>query len=61
MDEEKIEEGIALSPEEEFWMAKMREMTADSIKSVEEAGKQLIAMITVMQGIYVSVLTFFRT
>ena len=58
MKEEKIEEGIPLTPEEEFWMGKMREMTAASIKSVEEAGKQLIAMITVMEGIYAAVLAF---
>ena len=56
--EEKIEEGIPITPEEEFWMGKMREMTAASIKSVEEAGKQLIAMITVMEGIYAAVLAF---
>ena len=48
MKEEKVEEGIPLTAEEEFWMEKMREMTAASIKSIEEAGKQLIAMITVM-------------
>ena len=58
MDEEKIEEGIALSNEEEFWITKMREMAAGSIKSREEAGKQLMGMITVMEGIYIAVLTF---
>ena len=58
MKKEKVEEGTPLTPEEEFWMEKMREMTAASIKSVEEAGKQLIAMITVMEGIYAAVLAF---
>lgn len=58
MNEEKIHEGIPLTQDEEFWMKKMKEITADSIKSVEEAGKQLIGMITIMEGIYAAVLAF---
>jgi len=56
--EEEIEEGIPLSSNDEFWLKQMQEMTASSIKSIEEAGKQLISMITVMQGIYTAVLAF---
>lgn len=58
MNDEIIEEGIPLSTEEEFWMSKMREMAGNSVKSVEEAAKQLIAMITVLEGIYTAVLAF---
>jgi len=58
MNEEKIEEGIPLTLDEEFWMTKMKDITADSIKSIEEAGKHIIGMITVMQGIYAAVLAF---
>ena len=58
MNEEIIEEGTPLTTEDEFWMARMREMAGNSIKSVEEAAKQLIAMITVMEGIYGAVLAF---
>ena len=58
MNEEKIEEGIPLTPDDEFWITKMKEITADSIKSIEEAGKHIIGMITVMQGIYAAVLAF---
>ncbi|MEE9613719.1 MAG: hypothetical protein V3W31_02045 [Thermodesulfobacteriota bacterium] len=55
---EVIEEGKPLDAEDVFWLKKAKELTADSIKSVEEAGKQLIAMITVMEGIYAAVLAF---
>jgi len=58
MNDEIIEEGIALTSEDEFWMCKMREMTANAVKSVEEAAKQLIAMITLIGGIYGAVLAF---
>jgi hypothetical protein len=53
-----ITNGTPLRPEEEFWMEKMRQVAADSIKSVEEAAKQLVGMITVMEGIYAAVLAF---
>lgn len=56
--EEEIEDGIPLSSDDEFWLKQLQEMTASSIKSIEEAGKQLISMITVMQGIYAAVLAF---
>lgn len=58
MDEEKIEQGIKITPDDEFWVQKMHELIANSIISIEEAAKQLINMITVMQGIYVAVLSF---
>jgi hypothetical protein len=58
MDEEKIEEGLPLTQEEEFWMGKMRDVAADSIKSVKDAGKQIAGMITVLQGVYAAVLAF---
>lgn len=58
MNEQTIEEGIPLTPEDEFWMSRMREMAADSVNAVQEAARQLIAMITVMEGIYAAVLAF---
>lgn len=58
MNEEKIEEGMLITEEEEFWIKRMREVASDSIKSIEEAGKQLIGIITVMEGIYAAVLAF---
>ncbi len=58
MNEEKIDEGIFLTPDEEFWMKKMKDIAAGSIKSIEEAGKHIIGIITVMQGIYAAVLAF---
>lgn len=57
MDED-VTNGVPLTAEEEFWMQKMRQIAANSIKSVEEAAKQLIGMITVMEGIYAAVLAF---
>lgn len=53
-----ITEGEDLTPDDLFWLNQMRQLAADSIKSVEEAAKQLIAMITVLQGIYAAVLAF---
>ncbi len=58
MNEENIENGLPLSNEDKIWLERMKNLTTDSIKSVEEAAKQLIAMITVMQGIYAAVLAF---
>jgi len=56
--EEKVEVGTPLTSEDEFWIEKMLELSANSIRSIEEAGKQIIGMITVMQGIYAAVLAF---
>ena len=58
MNEDKIEEGIPVTSDDEFWLKKMQDITAESIKSIEEAGKQLISMITVLQGVYTAVLAF---
>ncbi len=58
MSDEKIQKGEVLSPEDIFWMDKMREMAGKSLESIEAAAKQLIAMITTMQGIYAAVLAF---
>jgi hypothetical protein len=52
------EKGIPPTPDDEFWMTKMREVAGGSIASIEESAKQLITMITVMQGIYAAVLAF---
>ncbi len=52
------EKGIPLSKSEEFWIGKLRELRAGSISAIEEAAKQLVTMITVMQGIYAAVLAF---
>ena len=52
------EPGIPLTEDETFWMAKMRELAGGSVGAVEESAKQLITMITVMQGIYAAVLAF---
>ena len=56
--QEEIGEGITLSSDDKFWLKQMQELTASSVKSIEEAGKQIIGMITVMQGIYAAVLAF---
>ncbi len=52
MDEEKIEEGKRLTPDDTFWMKRMLKIAADSPKAIEGAAKQLIGMITVIQGLY---------
>ena len=58
MNDEKIEEGILLTDDDKFWLKRMQDIVGDSIKSVEEAAKQLVVMITVMEGIYAAVLAF---
>jgi len=58
MDEDKIEKGLVPSPDDIFWMGKMQELAGKSLESIEAAAKQLIAMITTMQGIYAAVLAF---
>ncbi|MCP4581691.1 MAG: hypothetical protein GY839_08715 [candidate division Zixibacteria bacterium] len=58
MNDDQIQEGEPLTDDDTFWLDKMKEITGKSIDSVEEAAKQLIGMITVMQGIYAAVLAF---
>lgn len=58
MPAKKIIEGMPVTAEDEFWLNTLKKITADSIESIENAGKQLISMITVLEGIYTAVIAF---
>lgn len=58
MTDNEIEKGIPLSKDDDFWLKKMKDMSGDSIKSIEESAKQIIGMITVMEALYTAVLAF---
>ena len=46
------------SPERVFWRKAIQEIRKDSIKTVEEAARQLIALITLLSGLYFHAITF---
>ncbi len=46
------------SDAEKFWKEQGRELLKSSIPSIEAAGKQLITLLTTMQGIYLGVVAY---
>jgi hypothetical protein len=46
------------SPERLFWRQAIQEIRKDSVKTVEDAAKQLIALVTLLSGLYFHAITF---
>ncbi|HEX9922005.1 MAG TPA: hypothetical protein VGD99_05035 [Anaerolineae bacterium] len=51
-------EGQAPSPEHQFWRQAIREIRKDSVKTVEDAARQLIGLVTLLSGLYFHAITF---
>ena len=51
-------QGAALTELDKYWLATTRETAKDSIKALEEAAKQLIALTTFSQGLYFAAISF---
>jgi hypothetical protein len=50
--------GAPVSSLDKFWLDAAREANKDSIGSLEEAAKQLITAVTLLQGIYFAAISF---
>jgi hypothetical protein len=48
----------APSPERAFWYELVRELRKDSTRRIEETAKQLIALVTLLSGIYFHAITY---
>ncbi len=46
------------SPEHRFWHQAIQEIRKDAVKTVEDAAKQLIALVTLLSGLYFHAITF---
>lgn len=46
------------SPERQFWRQAIQEIRKGSVKTVEDAAKQLIALVTLLSGLYFHAITF---
>ena len=57
---EPVVQGQPPSPEAQYWREAIREIRKDSIKTVEEAAKQVIALVTLLSGLYFHAITFSR-
>jgi len=57
MKEYKVE-GRPPSPERLFWRQAIQEIRKGSLKTVEDAAKQLIALVTLLSGLYFHAITF---
>ena len=55
---ELVVKGRPASPERNFWRVAIQEIRKDSIKRVEDAAKQLIAVVTLLSGLYTRAITF---
>lgn len=51
-------EGRPSSPERLFWRQAIQEIRKDSVKTVEDTAKQLIALVTLLSGFYFHAITF---
>lgn len=51
-------EGRPPSPEHLFWRQAIQEIRKGSLKTVEDAAKQLIALVTLLSGLYFHAITF---
>lgn len=50
-------QGELLSSQDRFWLDTVQGLTSSSITSIEEAAKQIISLVTLLQGIFFAVLT----
>lgn len=55
---ELVVKGRQASPERNFWRVAIQEIRKDSIKRVEDAAKQLIAVVTLLSGLYTRAIVF---
>ncbi len=51
-------EGRPPSPEHLFWRQAIQEIRKDSVKTVKDAAKQLIGLVTLLSGLYFHAITF---
>ena len=58
MTEIEVRDRPPSSPERPFWRQAIQEIRKDSLKTVEEAARQLIALVTVLSGLYFHAITF---
>ena len=54
-------EGQPPSPENQFWRQAIQEIRKDSLKTVTDMGKQLIALVTLLSGLYFHAITFSKS
>ena len=50
--------GQSLTEEDKFWLEQGKEFVKSSIPAIQDAGKQLITMLTTMQGIYLAAVAY---
>ncbi|GAG27335.1 unnamed protein product [marine sediment metagenome] len=55
---DRLGKSAHITDEDRFWMKTMSEMAGKSIDSIEAAAKQLVTMITVVEGVYAAGLVF---
>jgi hypothetical protein len=55
---ENAKPGRPPSPERQFWRNAIQEIRKNSVKTVEDAAKQLIALVTLLSGLYFHAITF---
>jgi hypothetical protein len=46
------------SPERQFWRDAIQEIRKNAVKTVDDAAKQLIALVTLLSGLYFHAITF---
>jgi len=55
---DEILQSSVLTDEEKFWLEQGKKYVDKSIDAIEAAGKQLLAMLTTVNGIYLAAVTF---
>lgn len=50
--------GQSLTKEDKFWLEQGKEFVKNSIPTIQDSGKQLITMLTTMQGIYLAAFAY---
>ena len=54
---EREVQGQILSTQDRFWLETVKNLTGSSITAIEEGAKQIISLVTLLQGIFFAVLT----
>lgn len=57
-DRETVIPGVRITSLDEFWLETGRSLTKESINSLENAAKQLITAVTLLQGLYFAAISF---
>jgi hypothetical protein len=50
-------QGQTLSTQDRFWLENVKNLTSTSITAIEDGAKQIISLVTLLQGIFFAVLT----